>query len=221
MSVDPIAAERARSDAWHKQHEALAAQVEPLSPLRARQLAFALVTEMIAQLVAPGVPLAAVLVTRLADVVELVAEMRHRLCDVLVPASVADLGQRADRLHAWLFVQVGPRGTWPDELRLPADAAEAVRRACEDDVHASLATLYTGARAALERARLDVGPLDDLWREAAREARASPTFLDLADPPPPDTPRHVPITTPEERAWCASLAARATSGAFATKEPAT
>lgn len=255
MKHDRIASARARSDAWHEQHETLAAQVERLSPLRARQLAFALVTEMIAQLVAPGVPLAALLVTRLAEVVELVAEMRHRLCDVLVPASLADLGQRADRLHAWLFVQVGPRGTWPDELRLPADAAEAVRRACEDDLHGSLATLYTGARAALVRARLDVGPLDDLWQEAAREATIAglddlvqaaarehkadvvlqalhvgcgAAAVDslrrprLADEPGlPDAGDDVPITTPEERAWCRDLAARATSGAFATKEPAT
>lgn len=253
---DPIAAERARSDAWHARHDALAAEVAPLSPLRARQLAFALVTEMIAQLVAPGAhPLAALLVMRLADVVELVAEMRHRLCDVLVPASLADLGQRADRLHAWLFVQVGPRGTWPDELRLPADAAEAVRRACEDDLHGSLATLYTGARATLERARLDPVRLDDLWQEAAREATIAGLdglvqaaarepkgdvvlqALHVAcgaaavdslrrprlghEPGLPDAGDDVPITTPEERAWCRDLAARATSGTFATKEPAT
>lgn len=251
-----LATARARSDAWHAQHDALAAEVAALSALRARQLAFALVTEMIAQLVAPGVPLAALLVTRLAEVVELVAEMRHRLCDVLVPGSFVDLAQRADRIHAWLFVQVGPRGTWPDELRLPADAAEAVRRACEDDVHGALATLYTGARAALERARLDVGPLDDLWQEAAREATISgldglvqaaarehkPDVVLQAlhvacgaaavdslrrprlgdEPGLPDAGDDVPhITTPEERAWCRNLAARATSGAFATKEPAT
>lgn len=284
--------ERARSDAWHAQHDALAAEVAALSPLRARQLAFALVTEMIAQLVAPGAPLAAILVQRLADVVELVAEMRHRLCDVLVPASFADLGQRADRLHAWHFVQVGPRGTWPDELRLPADAAEAVRRACEDDVHAALATLYTGARAALTRARLDPERLDDLWQEAtiaglddlvqaaAREPKGDVVLQALhvtggaaavdalrqpPDPPPPtctgttatwcpvhgdcacpykhDNPdngrtldhhacplhgfasdhgeHHASITTPEERAWCRDLAARARHGAFSTKEPAT
>ena len=235
---DPIAAERARSDAWHARHDALAAEVAPLSPLRARQLAFALVTEMIAQLVAPGAhPLAALLVMRLADVVELVAEMRHRLSSELVPASFADIGQRADRLHARLFVQVCPRGTWPDELRLPADAAEAVRRACEDDVHGALAALYTGARATLDRARLDPVRLDDLWQEAAREARASPSFGDIADGHPsacgcPDCDAndilrdhlaadHAPITTPEERAWCRDLAARATSGTFATKEPAT
>ena len=164
-----------------------------------------------------------------------------------------------------MFNAPGARGTWPEELRLPAEAALAVRYACEADALRFVPLLYTLARSSLTRCAMPTRRLDGLLEEAERAAHADlVTGLDglvqeaaaatkddvvlhalhvacgaaavdavrrsgpehpptcccpscdepdrLRDRPPPD----MPITIPDERAWCERVSGRARAGAYAS-----
>lgn len=171
-TTDPITAERARSDAWHAEHADLAKRL-PLSPHDARALAFAILTEFLSALTSTN--LGALYSTRLADVVLLVADIRRALYpsrDEDPWSAFPSIGLAADRLHARLFNAPGTRGTWPEELRLPAEAALAVRYACEADALRFVPLLYTLARSSLTRCAMPTKRLDGLLEEAERAAHA-------------------------------------------------
>jgi hypothetical protein len=174
MALDPLDAEAARSAAWAEEHAALARRFAVLSPIDARHLAFQLVTVLLRALLSDAMKIALgeVYAVRMADVVAIVAALGRAIASDMGqgPPGLATLCGRADALHARLFVLMGPRGTWPDEARLPAEAAEAVRRACEPDALDKLPVLYTGAKATLARCELRPEDLDALVEEALRHA---------------------------------------------------
>jgi hypothetical protein len=129
-------------------------------------------TEFLAQLV--GAPLGAVYTAKLHAVSAIAIEMGR----VVDGDEVGDAWQylalckRADLLHGFFNIFSGPRGAWPDEHRLPSEAAEAVRLACERDVFAKLPLLYTLAWAALVRTKMHPERLDELIESARHEALA-------------------------------------------------
>lgn len=171
-TTDPITAERTRSDAWHAEQADLAKRL-PLSPPAARALAFAILTEFLSALTSTN--LGALYSTRLADVVLLVADIRRALYpsrDEDPWSAFPSIGLAADRLHARMFNAPGARGTWPEELRLPAEAALAVRYACEADALRFVPLLYTLARASLTRCAMPTARLEGLLEEAERAAHA-------------------------------------------------
>lgn len=173
--------EAERVAAWHEQSDAAAALV-PSSAYRARFLAWQIVNALLVQLVdAEGVAelriaLGAAYVERMAAVVLLSARLSRVLesdPETWTGGALVELRHEADRLAARLFGLVGPRGSWPDELRVPYEAAETLRRACEADVRSVLPVLYLHARGTLERLRLNPTVLDELLVEAHREDSAA------------------------------------------------
>ncbi len=195
MTTDEhVAAEIARSNAWHAEQADLAKRL-PLSPHDARATACAILTEFLSALTSTN--LGALYSTRLADVVLLAADIRHSLyppkCPVCEGAGrrawdepctdclgsgedmtrdLPSIRLAADKLHARLFNAPGPRGSWPEELRLPTEAALAVRYACEADALRFVPLLYTLARASLTRCAMPTARLEGLLEEAERAAHA-------------------------------------------------
>ena len=78
-----------------------------------------------------------------------------------------ELCMRADKLASRLFVRIGPNGTWPAELRIPYELANALRRACERDVWLFLPLMVRDGRAMLVEAGARARAIEDAFRAAA------------------------------------------------------